>query len=81
VGSHDLLGKSVCGGVHWAGVMRASEVTMGGEAWLMLGAVKRKFAAKDTNIKIAGLLVELAEGQDVRLRDLCSTVGDGMTSL
>jgi hypothetical protein len=57
VGSHDSLGVLVCGGVHWAGVMRGSEVTMSGEAWLMLGAVKRKFVAKDTNIKIAVLLV------------------------
>ena len=61
--------------------MRESVATMSGEAWPILGAVKRKFAAKDRSTEIAIQLVEFVEGQDMRLRDLCSTVGDGMTSL
>lgn len=53
MGSHDSLGRLVCGGVRWAAVMRESVATMSGEAWPILGAVKRKFVAKDKSTEIA----------------------------
>jgi hypothetical protein len=33
--------------------MRGSEATSGGEAWPVLGAVKREFSAKDASTDIA----------------------------